>query len=215
MKAGVFLVLIAAVLGWAWFGRAEGNVYAMTPDQAYARLVSTKVEKGRLFGNLETKVSGNGQSTVYWNAGGYNCATDIVAEEGGKSRLTAYCGGASFSDGAAAGMLAGMHRSELIEHIDATLRGRPYDAKLASGSTAAGWPKDERQPDGSLGGAVGEAMKMQSEMAQMAKEGGSIEKTLANEIRNAREAHPNYRQYPGNYSGSYSPGAQPMVNVAR
>lgn len=217
MKAGIFLVLVAAVLGWAWFGRGEGNVYAMTPDQVYAKLVSAKVEKGNgaLFGKLDTKVSGNGNGTVYWNAGGYNCAADIAAEEGGKSRLTAYCGGASFSDGAAAGMLAGMHRSKLIEHIDATLDGRPFDAKLASGSTAAGWPKDARQPDGSLGAAAGEALKMNAEMVKMSKDfdEGQIGKTLSNEIRNAREQHPSYTG--SGSSGSYGTpaAAQPMTRL--
>ena len=72
--------------------------------------------------------------------------------------------GAGAGAGAAAGMLMAMKRKALIEHIDATLDKRPYEFKLAQGSTASGWPQDARQADGSLGAAMGGALKMERDI---------------------------------------------------
>jgi hypothetical protein len=167
---------VAAVLGYAWFGRGEANVYAMTPAEVYAALRAAPVEPGGqgVFGRLDTSVSGNGEDAVYWNASGSHagirCEANITPEGADKSRLTAYCGGGAAGSGAAAGMLMAMKRKALIEHIDATLDKRPYDVKLAQGSTASGWPSDARQADGSLGTAMGEAVKMESDMKKMMRE---------------------------------------------
>ena len=91
-----------------------------------------------------------------------------------KSRVMAYCNdGGSMSDGAAAGMVSGMQRKALIEHIDATLLKCPFDVKLAQGPTASGWPSDARQPDGSLGTATGEALKMERDMHKMMRQAES------------------------------------------
>jgi len=174
-----YLLLAGAalgVIGFAWFGRGESNVYAMAPTEVYRALRSAPVEPGGsgVFGRLDTSVSGNGDSVVYWNASGshaaVHCEATITPEGTDKSRLTAFCGGGGASDGAAAGMVSGMKRRALIEHIDATLDKRPYDANLAQGSTASGWPSDARQPDGSYGTAVVGALKMEQEIKQMERD---------------------------------------------
>ncbi len=176
MKYLLLGAAVAAILGYAWFGRGEANVYAMTPAEAYAALRAAPIEPAGqgVFGRLDTSVSGNGQDAVYWNASGSHagirCEANITPEGADQSRLTAYCGGGAAGSGAAAGMLSAMNRKALIEHIDATLDKRPYDAKLAQGSTASGWPSDARQADGSLGGAMGEAVKMESDMKQMMRD---------------------------------------------
>ncbi len=200
MKYLLLGAAFAGILGYAWFGRGEANVYAMTPAEVYAALRAAPLQKGNgaVFGNLDTSVSGNGENAVYWSASGSHaskrCEATITPEGADKSRLTAYCGGGSFSDGAAAGMVSAMDRKALIEHIDATLDKRPYDVKLAQGSTASGWPSDARQADGSLGTAMGDALKMEREMKQMIREGES-------EIASA-QAHSGVQFQPG----------QPMVN---
>ena len=136
LLAGAFL----GVLGYAWFGRSDANVYAVAPAEVYQALRSAPVEKGNgaVFGKLDTSVSGNGDSVVYWNASGshaaHHCEATIAPEGADHSRLTAYCDGGGPSDGAAAGMVSGMKRKALIEHIDATLDKRSYDARLAQGS---------------------------------------------------------------------------------
>jgi hypothetical protein len=150
-----------------------GNVYPMKPQDAYDKLVAAQIEadgKGP-FGRLDTSVSGDGSSTVWWQASGtfasVKCEANIAPEGTDKSKITAYCGGSSPSDGAAAGMMLGLERKALIEHIDSTLRGRPYDRRLAFGSTAGSWPDDPRQADSSYSGAVGDALKMERDMHKM------------------------------------------------
>ncbi len=150
----------------------RGNLYPMAPDQAYSKLVAAKIAPSGTgpFGRLPISVGGDGTSTVRWSvadAGVAMCQANITPE-GDKSRIMAFCdkGG----EGAAAGMMQNMMRSRLIEHIDATLRDRAYDPKLATGSTASAWPEDERQADASLGGAMGEALKMERDMKKMQKD---------------------------------------------
>lgn len=129
-----YLLLAGAcfgLLGFAWFGRGEANVYPIIPTEVYAALRAAPVEPGgqAVFGRLDTSVSGNGDSVIYWNASGshaaHHCEATITPEGTDQSRLTTYCGGDGASDGAAAGMASGMKRNTLIEHIDATLDKRP------------------------------------------------------------------------------------------
>ena len=176
MKYLLLGAAFAGILGYAWFGRGEANVYAMTPTQVYAALRAAPLGQGNgtPFGNLDTSVSGNGENVVYWNASGSHaakhCEANITPEGTDQSRITAFCGGGGAGDGAAAGMVSAMDRKALIEHIDAALDKRPYDVRLAQGSTAAGWPSDARQADGSLGTAMGDALKMDRDMQKMINE---------------------------------------------
>ena len=176
MKYLLLGAAFAGILGYAWFGRGEPNVYAMTPTQVYAALRAAPLEQGNgmPFGNLDTSVSGNGENVVYWNASGSHaakhCEANITPEGTDQSRITAFCGGGGAGDGAAAGMVSAMDRKALIEHIDAALDKRPYDVRLAQGSTASGWPSDARQADGSLGTAMGDALKMDRDMQKMINE---------------------------------------------
>lgn len=167
LLAGAFL----GVIGYAWFSSGDANVYPISQTEVYQKLRAAPVEKGNtgVFGKLDTSVSGNGDSKVYWNAGGNHCEAEITPE-GSSSRLMAFCSGGSASDGAAAGMVSGMHRRALIEHIDAALTGRTFDKRAALGETAARWPSDARQPDGSYGTAVGDALKMERDIKQSIKE---------------------------------------------
>ncbi|HEV2043443.1 MAG TPA: hypothetical protein VGR05_02070 [Sphingomicrobium sp.] len=175
-----YLLLGAAffgVIGFAWFGRGEANVYAMAPTEVYAKLRAAPIQADgkSAFGRLDYAISGNGTSKIFWNGSGgtfasSGCEAEITPEGTDKSRIMAFCNGGSMSDGAAAGMVSGMQRKALIEHIDATLTGRPFDVKLAAGSTASGWPSDARQPDGSYGTAVVGALKMEQEIKQMERD---------------------------------------------
>jgi hypothetical protein len=209
MKYLLLGAAFAGVLGYAWFGRGEANVYAMSPAEVYAALREAPVPKGNgsPFGNLVASVSGNGENAVYWIASGAHaakhCEATITPEGADQSRLTAYCGGGGLSDGAAAGMVSAMDRKALIEHIDATLDKRPFDTRLAQGSTAAGWPSDARQPDGSYASAVGGAIQMEREMKQMSTDMDKAADTFERELASAR-AHSGVQFQPG----------QPMINVA-
>lgn len=195
MRMGVamkYLLLAGAffgVIGYAWMSSGDPNVYPMAQADVYAKLTSAKVQKGNsgVFGNLDTSVSGNGDSKVYWNASGTfssnHCEAEITPEGAAKSRIMAFCQGGGASDGAAAGMLMGMHRRALIEHIDAALKGRAYDNYKSKGETAARWPSDARQPDGSMGTAVAGALQMDRDMHKM-----QAEYAKESKIRDAQDA---------------------------
>lgn len=206
MKYLLLGAAVAGIIGYAWFGRGEANVYAMTPAEVYAALRAAPVEPGGqgVFGRLDTSVSGNGDNAVYWNASGSHagirCEANIAPEGSDKSRLTAYCDGGAAGSGAAAGMLMAMKRKALIEHIDATLDKRPFDVKLAQGSTASGWPSDARQPDGTLGTAMGDALKMERDMKKMMRE--------AEVQSEAAQAHSGVQFEPGKPMVSASPSSR-------
>lgn len=182
LLAGAFL----GVIGYAWMSAGDPNVYPMSQAEAYAKLTSARIpaNNGSILGSHPYAVSGDGVSTVNWNASGTSssthCEADITAEGASKSRITAFCSGGGASDGAAAGMLSGMQRKALIEHIDSTLKGRAFDARMANGETAARWPSDARQPDGSYGTMVAGALKMDHDMHQMQRDADAATVAMEN-----------------------------------
>lgn len=205
LLGGAFL----GVIGFAWFGRGEANVYPMTPAEAYAKLRAEPIRADgkTAFGRLDYAISGNGMSKIYWNGSGgtfasSQCEADITPEGADQSRIMAFCNGGSMSDGAAAGMVSGMQRKALIEHIDAALTGRPFDVKLAQGSTSSGWPSDARQPDGSYGTAVVGALKMEQEIKQMERD--------MNKDSAQREADAAYKRA---HAGVQFQAGKPMVDL--
>ena len=182
----------------------KGNLYSMTPQDAYAKLVAAPLERSGKgpFGMLEVSASGDGSGTVRWGTG-YGpalCEANITPEGADKSRIMAYCGAGG--EGAAAGMYQAMNRKAVIEHIDAVLKGRAYDFKAAQGATAALWPDDPRQADGSLGAASTEALKMERETHQMINDADQFEAERA-----AKEAQ-------RSEGVTFKPG-QPMIDPSR
>lgn len=207
MKALLVGGALIAVVGYAWYSRGEANVYPLTVAQTYEKLTTAKVEESGSgpLGNRDIKISGNGTDKIYWKAEGAHaitrCQADLSPEGASSTRITAFCDGASGPSGAAAGMLHGMLRKAMIEHIDSTLDGRPYDRQKARGETASGWPADVRQPDGSLGGAVDEAMKMDREFRNPKSDFNKQLKKLENDAR----AHENVNFRPGQPMTSTTP----------
>ena len=59
MKYLLLGAAVAGILGYAWFGRGEANVYAMTPSDVYAALRAAPVQKGNFtpFGNLDSSAA--------------------------------------------------------------------------------------------------------------------------------------------------------------
>lgn len=180
----------------------KANVYPMTAQQAYDTLAAAPLpsENGP-FGKLDVSASGEGNGVVRWvsSSGVRFCEADIAPEGADKSRINVFCDGPG--EGAATGMMQAMYRSAIIEHIDATLRGRAYDPNKARGETATLWPKDTRQADGSIGAAAGEALKMDREMHRELQEAQA-----------SQEEYESSAQTRGDIN--FRPG-EPMVNVAR
>ena len=182
----------------------KGNVYALTPQQTYDKLVAAPVSwdgKGP-FGKLDVSPGGDGNGTVRWKSsyGTRFCEANIVPEGTDKSRINVFCDGPG--EGAATGMMQAMYRKAIIEHIDATLKDRPYDARKAQGETATMWPDDARQADGSIGAASSEALKMDRDMHQMINDADNHEAEAAAEA--AQRAN----------GVNFKPG-EPMINPSK
>jgi hypothetical protein len=202
MKYKLFAVTLAGLLASGC--DLKGNVYAMTPQQAYDKLAAAPVSwdgKGP-FGKLDVSPSGQGNGTVRWSNsyGTRFCEATVLAEGTDKSRIDVFCDGPG--EGAATGMMQAMYRSAIIEHIDATLKGRQYDPRKAQGETATMWPSDTRQADASMGAAAGEALKMDQEMHQSLKQAEAESQQLEAERAQQQQGV------------NFKPG-EPMVDVSK
>ena len=125
----------------------EPNVYALPSDQVLDRLAQVQVEPSGQgpFGRLDFSASRLPPDRVVWSASGAHavrrCELTVTPVDEGSSRVDVTCGGGGPSSGLATRMENNLTRKAVIELIDSTLEGRPYDPRLARGATAAGWPK--------------------------------------------------------------------------
>ncbi|OCC23068.1 hypothetical protein MB02_12895 [Croceicoccus estronivorus] len=176
----LFTIVIAALtaggLYYAISQRQPADVYALPVSDTYQRLRTADLMPGgkSFFGMMAFSSAGDGRDTVTWT-GDYShshrsCKIDMApwVEDPAKTKLVVTCAGGALSDGAAAGMAHNMFRAAVIEKIDSTLEGRPFDEQLARGSTASGWPDDG--VDGSLATARKNAIEMSREAARMQNE---------------------------------------------
>ena len=141
------------------------DVYDVTPAQAYQLLSNVDFDRkeSRPFGHMKVTVTGEPEKSVTWTAEWIVCKLGITPVESAKSQISVSCSGGENERGVD-GMLVSNSRLEVIEQIDATLKQRPYDPKLADGSTAFGWPADTVHHDG-MAEAKGEALGTMSNMA--------------------------------------------------
>lgn len=193
-------LLCVTALGLLTAACGQGNLYSMSADQAYAKLVDAKIERSGKgpFGTLPIAAVGDGSGTIKYMVTGMKMCEANIAAEGDKSRISAFCdqGG----EGAAAGMTQNLMRSRLIEHIDATLNDRAFDPRLALGTTAGSWPEDPRQPNGSIGAAATEALKMERDIKRDLKEmeeAQAVSDAEAAERAKQAEAHKGVTFQPG------------------
>ena len=141
--------LIAPLVALAATGcvMGEPNVYDLPAAEAYERLAAAQIDRSARgpFGTREVRISRMAPDRVSWSSSsshdGRRCDATIVAISETSSRVDLACGSAAAGGGVSSPMEVNQTRKALIELIDSTLEGRPYDHKLARGATAAGWPK--------------------------------------------------------------------------
>ena len=169
--AGTALLALAGGAVYFFASPKPADVYPMPMQEAYARLMAVDfgdMSEGEKALDTTKTARGNGVSKVTWVHHGdmahYECDMDLHpwSEDAAQTHVTVTCKGGGAGDGAAAGMAHNMFRNGIIERVDATLTGRPYDKQLAMGATAYRWPGDG--VDGSLGKATGDALKMDAAM---------------------------------------------------
>lgn len=161
-------LILGAVLASLLAGCAEPDEYPLSRKQAYDKLLSARIEPsgdGPFF-RLRTTITGNGGSEVTYDALGDMahriCHMHLTELEPELTKVKVTCEGGGAGEGAAAGMAHNMVRNRVIELVDATLKGRPFNPDLAGGSTAYRWPSDG--VDGSFAGAASQALKQDMEM---------------------------------------------------
>jgi hypothetical protein len=161
MKSALALLCASAALA----GCAPGDEYGMSRKDAYLKLARLEIEPSQQapFIMLDQDVRGNGLNEVNFgatpDAPGFGCLARLTELAPDSTKVTLTCHGAA-GDGASNGMAHNMLRNRLIELIDATLNDRAYNPSNA-GSTASRWPGDG--VDGSIGGAMGQALKMDAD----------------------------------------------------
>jgi hypothetical protein len=165
-------LMISAALAALLAGCAPGDEYAMSRKDAYIKLAALTIDPSQKapFIMLDQPVHGNGLNRIVFgaedDAPGFGCVANLSELAPEKTKIALKCHGAA-GDGASNGMAHNMLRDRLIELIDATLTNRAYNPENAS-STASRWPGDG--VDGSIGGAVGQAMKMDADMKRDMRE---------------------------------------------
>ena len=169
------VVLCAAAISLAGCDALTGkaDVYKMPVARAYHKLLNVEITpsgKGP-FGRLEIETTGKRNELVEWTVKRSRmdpvCTASFKAVDAEQTRVAVSCRG---GDGPADGIMAKLIRTRVIEHVDATLKGRPFDHKKADdGSTAAMWPKDVID-HGSLGTAATKALEMESRMAEESRQ---------------------------------------------
>lgn len=178
-------IIAVAALAATVSACAAPDEYPMSRQHAYEKLVAAKIVPGGNgpFFRLETDIRGNGLSEVTYDASGsmarHVCTMRLAALAEDRTKVAVTCEGGGAGDGAAGGMVHNMIRNRVIELVDATLKGRPFDPELAGGSTAYRWPDDG--VDGSFVGAAAQAVKMDADMRRDIAE-------MENEAREARAA---------------------------
>jgi len=146
-------------------GCGAADEYGLSRKDAYLKLARLEIEPSQQapFYMLDQSVHGNGLNKITFGADAdspaFGCLASLTELAPEKTKVALACHGAA-GDGAGNGMAHNMLRDRLIGLIDATLRDYAYDPSNI-GSTASRWPGDG--VDGSIGGAMGQALKMDAD----------------------------------------------------
>ena len=144
-RAYLFTPLIA--LGVSSCGLTEPNVYPLAADDVLARIGAIRIESEPRgpFGTQEISHGRPAIDRISWigrsSHSGVRCDVTVAPVDETSSRVDIACNSRGAGGGVSSPMEVSQTRKALIELIDSTLEGRPYDRQLARGATAAGWPK--------------------------------------------------------------------------
>lgn len=185
MFTGAGLAALAACLLYIFVDQKPADVYDLPVDRTYALL--TNVDFGEASDRVTRTSVGNGSDKVTWRTRGSHvsrsCMLDLAPFEGDAARthITVTCDGGAAGDGAASGITHNLHRNNVIERVDATLTGRPFDQDMA-GATSSRWPSDG--VEGGYANAVGRATEMDREVREVQAE--ASRQPSAQEIRDVQ-----------------------------
>lgn len=156
---------LVLLLGTAACSSGPPNVYPLEQPEAVALLASVKSKPSGSapFGQLVLRTTKKGADTVVWDAtdsrSRYRCELAVTPLDETGSRVDLLCDGSFPGAGASEGIALAALRKRAIELVDATLENRPFDAQLAQGATASGWPENLID-HGTQADAAGQAVDM-------------------------------------------------------
>ena len=147
-------------------GAMPPKTYPLTVGEAYAKLASAPISKGKLpFGGLEIRISKPTQNIVQWDAqsahSAVSCKVNIEPSSEGRVTVIKSCvGGGGPSDGAAASATGDMVRIAFAEFVDSTLENRPFNDSVVNAAKMAAMASN-------MPSMIGGAIKMDIEMQKM------------------------------------------------
>ncbi len=115
--------------------RPPPDEFALGRAQAYQRLATAPLrsKKDGVFRGIPVNVHGNGLGDLHWDAGGQACTLGLTRLSDISTRVAVSCTGID--------SLSAEHlRDRVIEQVDATLTGRPFDPRKADGASSYRWP---------------------------------------------------------------------------
>lgn len=125
------LLCLAALQGCS--AGSPANVYAATPDKVFAVLDQMDIPSSPQgpMGTLEITKTTVEPKSISWTGSGAHaivkCTATLVPLDPARTQVDVACGGGGPSEGAAAGAVSDLTRFAMIEQVDSTLRGRPFD----------------------------------------------------------------------------------------
>lgn len=112
---------------------APANVYAATPETIFAILDQMDIPAGPQgpMGTLDITKAAVEPKTISWTGSGAHavikCTAALVPLDPARTQIDVVCGGGGPSAGRRAGTVSDLARFAMIEQVDSTLRGRPFN----------------------------------------------------------------------------------------
>lgn len=168
-------VLCAAALSLAGCEAMSGqaNVYKLPVARTYQTLMAAEIKPSGTgpFGRMEMQVTGKRNELVEWTVKGSSvalCVASLKSVDAERTRIDLSC---KMGEGAIAGLQAKLIRNRAIEHVDATLKDRPFDPKSAEiAAVVASWPADPALKNANLGTAAAEALEAHREASALMRQ---------------------------------------------
>jgi hypothetical protein len=177
MRGSEKFVGLATACALAGCSAASLDTYDMPVAQTYEKLAEMDLEdvEGPFEERHAIKLTRKENESLRWKStetGMIDCVANLSAVDTARTRVAVSCNGV----GQMPGWIAKQARADVIEKIDSTLRGRPYDKKNAP-LTASRYPADVVKHAGfaqefgqAYAGSVKQAFETQREIAQMERE---------------------------------------------
>lgn len=150
----------------------QADVYAMPMATVYDKLTHASVTGGEhgVFHQGVPTMTGNGSDLVSWVGKATTCTFRLTPVDAQSTKIAASCNqsGVDAENADVSSWASGELRKRVIEAVDATLTGRPYNPDRAEeGITASNWPADTVDHASAMDVVDNHTKKLPDNMKQM------------------------------------------------